>query len=97
MALQSHVGTLRSSVEGCGLFMLNVTKLRTSPATFFNSLGDIWVRGRVRGGNKEASQNFLKTAVSPPEKHNASLWRLNVDDCVSRRVWKEEGGRACDV
>lgn len=48
------------------------------------------------GGNKEASQNFLKM-VSPPEEHNASLWRLNVDDCVSWRVWKEEGGEACDV
>lgn len=47
-------------------------------------------------GDKEASQNILKTA-SPPEKHNASLWRLNVLDCVSRRVWKEEGGEACDV
>lgn len=65
VALQSHVGTLRSSVEGCGLFVLNVTKLRTSPATFFNSLGDIWVRGRVCGGEQggltELSENGVAT------------------------------------
>lgn len=59
--------------------------------------------GRVEGGrsvvaaalsmvctkkNKEASVNISKTA-SPPKKHNASLWRLNVADCVCRRIWKE--------
>lgn len=38
--------------------------------------------------NKEASVNILRTA-SPPKKHNASLWRLNVADCVCWRIWKE--------
>lgn len=32
--------------------------------------------------------NISKTA-SPPKKHNASLWRLNVADCVCWRIWKE--------
>lgn len=41
--------------------------------------------------NKEASVNISKTA-SPPKKHNASLWRLNVADCVCWRIWKEGGG-----
>lgn len=45
------------------------------------------------GENNEASQNFSKTA-SPPKRHNASLWRLNVADCVCGRIWKEEGGEA---
>lgn len=31
----------------------------------------------VVGGDKEASQNLLKMEP-PPQKHNASLWRLNV-------------------
>lgn len=48
------------------------------------------------GENNEASQNFSKTA-SPPNRHNASLWGLNVADCVCWRIWKEEGGEACDV
>lgn len=45
-----------------------------------------------QGGLTEGS----KTAW-PPEKQNASLWRLNALDCVRRRVWKEEGGEACDA
>lgn len=53
-----------------------------------------WGWGGVggQGGLTEGS----KTAW-PPEKQNASLWRLNALDCVRRRVWKEEGGEACDV
>lgn len=49
--------------------------------------------GAEGGVNNEASQNFSKTA-SLPQRHNASLWRLNVADCVCWRIWKEEGGEA---
>ena len=101
--LRSAVGAF-SALLPERLFTLNLSECRTSPATLLNSLSDIlnldtvWKRQRAGGGvccgeNNEASQNFLKTAL-PPKRHNASLWRLNVADCVCWRIWKEEGGEA---
>lgn len=49
--------------------------------------------GVVVEKTRRPHRTFSKTA-SPPKKHNASLWRLNVADCVCWRIWKEEGGEA---
>lgn len=50
--------------------------------------------------NNQASENFWKTA-SQPKRHNASLWRLNVHDCVCLLENLEGRGRGrrdtCDV
>lgn len=103
--LHVHCGSLQCSAAT--LCIWTFSEFWTSPATLLNSLSDILnldtvgeKAGSVGGGegfvcgeNKEASQNFSETAL-PPNRHNASLWRLNVADCVCWRIWKEEGGEA---
>ena len=56
-----------------------------------DTVGRGWGAGMER--NNEASQNFSKTA-SPPKRHNASLWRLNVLDCLLENLeGRGRGGR----